>query len=148
MTQENVSPVFDGFDISSMDTSIETSFNVAVITDIDGNAKSGFKVVGKNSEGYKQATHKMRVEGLMRASKRKAVIDTSTQEGADSMARTIELNDIALACSVVTGWFGFGNSGQEAEFNADIALKMLIKFPTWRGKVLEALENDANFIKG
>lgn len=153
MTQEVVVPVdapapVDCFDIGSMDTVTHSTFRVSVIDYANGEPKSGFVIVGKNSEEYRKAAHHIRVEGLMRASKRKSLLDTSSTEGAESMAEAIEINDIRQATAVVVDWFGFANNGVVAPYDAAVVKRMLVKFPTWRQKVLDALENDANFIKG
>ena len=116
--------------------------------DANGDCKSGFVIVGKNSDEYKAATKRIRVEGLQRSAQRKSPLDTSKAEGAETLASAIEANDIAQAAAVVCGWFGFANNGVAAQFDAKTARAMLVKFPTWRQKVLEALEDDANFIKG
>lgn len=147
MTQDSAIGSGD-FDIGSLDATASATFNVAVIEDANGDPKSGFIIVSKNSPQFQEAAHKIRVEGLVRASKRKAAIDTASKEGAEVMANAINANDLLLAVSVVTGWFGFANNGQQAEFDAAIAKQMLTKFPTWRQKVLDELEKDANFIKG
>lgn len=146
MTQDSV---IDGsFDIGALDVSVAATFNVAVIVDGNGDPKSGFIIVSKNSPQFQQAAHKIRVEGLVRASKRKSTLDTSSNEGAETMANAINANDLLLAVSVVTGWFGFADKGQPAEFSASTAKQMLLKFPTWRQKVLDELDKDENFIKG
>lgn len=155
MTQENgmASEAYgpslsDGFDIGSIDVAATATFNVDLILDANGDPKSGFVIVGKNSDEYKAAAKRIRVEGLQRSAQRKGPLDTSKAEGAEALASAIEANDITQASAVVCGWFGFADKGVVAEFNAKTARAMLVKFPTWRQKVLEALEDDANFIKG
>ena len=149
MTQElPTPPVNDDFDISNMDVATKATFRVSLILDANGDPKSGFIIVGKNSDEYKEATKRIRVEGLQRSAQRKGPLDTSKAEGAETLASAIEANDIAQAAAVVCSWFGFANKGVAAEFDAKTARAMLVKFPTWRQKVLEALEDDANFIKG
>jgi hypothetical protein len=139
----------NGFDIGNLDAinSVEL-FRVVVILDANGDDKSGFSIVGKNSAEYQAATHKIRVASLQRASRRKSSLDTTTEEGAAAMADAIDANELALAISVVRDWFGFASNGVTAPFDAQMTAKMLAKFPTWREKISAALEVDANFIKG
>lgn len=138
-----------GFDLEQLDVvSEEVLHKVAVITDIDGNDKSGFFISSKNSPEYQAASHAARIDGLKRTSKRKSVLDTSTDAGAEAVAKIIERNEIAMACAVVKGWFGFQTAGAEAPFNKETVAKMFAKFPTWKDKVTAALDNEANFLKG
>lgn len=139
----------NGFDIDNLDSPIEeTLFKVVVTSDIDGNDKQGFFITSKNSNEYQDATRTVRIEGLKRSAKRKNQLDTSTDEGAGVVSRMIETNELALACSVVKGWFGFTQGGVEAPFTATIVPKMLSKFPTWKDKISAALEVETNFTKG
>ena len=143
MTQDN------GFSVDNLDVFAEAAtFKVGVIQDNEGNDKSGFVIVGKNSPEYQTETRRIRAEGLKRASKRKTALDTSTDEGSAALAALIDANEIVLACCVVVGWFGFATAGQPAPFDKAIATKLLTRFPTWRDKISAALEDDANFMKG
>lgn len=142
MTQES-------FNLDDLDADVASlTFRVAVVVDIDGNDKSGFVIVSKDSAQYQEAAKQIRIDGLQRSSKRKTLLDTSTVEGATAVAKIIHSNDVALAASVIVDWFGFGNKGAAAAFDKATAVKLLDKFPTWREKVLAALEADANFTAG
>ena len=138
-----------GFDIDQLDKpTAQALHKVAVISDIDGNDQCGFYIDSKNCQEYQDATRQVRVEGLKRSAKRKAALDTTTDEGAGAVAKMIEANEMTLACSVVKGWFGFQSGGKEAPFDKTAVPKMFAKFPTWKDKVTAALENEANFTKG
>ncbi len=146
MTQaENI--MAGGFDLDQLDSQTEVLHKVAVITDIDGNDKSGFFIVGKNSPEYQTAARQARVDGLKRSAKRKAALDTSTDEGAGAVAKMIEDSETTLACAVVKGWFGFQSAGADVPFNQPTVAKMFAKFPTWKDKISAALENESNFLK-
>jgi hypothetical protein len=147
MTQD-VTPIAEGFDIGTLDSKEDVLFTVAVITDVDGNDKSGFYISSKNSEEYQAATHRVRVDSLKRSAKRKAAVDTTTEEGATAIARVIEGNEMTLACAAVKGWFGFTSNGAEVPFSKTTLVKMLTRYPTWKDKITIALENEANFTKG
>ena len=138
-----------GFDLDQLDsTAEEVLHKVAVMSDIDGNDTCGFFISSKNSPKYQEATHQIRIDGLKRSSKRKSVLDTTTNEGAEVVAKMIEANEVILACSVVNGWFGFKTKGVDAVFDKAAVAKMFAKFPTWKDKVVAALENETNFLKG
>ena len=138
-----------GFNLDNFDVAQDAStFLVGVILDADGEDKSGFMIVGKNSPQYQQAAQVIRASSLKRSSKRKTALDTSTDDGATAVAAIIDANEVTLACSVVIDWFGFASGGVPANFDKELLLKMLKRFPTWREKISAALEVDANFMKG
>jgi hypothetical protein len=137
----------NGFNLD-MPASQESTFNVGVIVDADGNDTSGFTIVGKNSSEYQDAARAIRIAGLKRSSKRKNAIDMGTDEGAAIIAKVVEDNELALAMAVVKDWFGFKSGGVTAVFSKDVASGLLVKYPTWREKIAAALEVDANFLKG
>lgn len=142
MTQAN------GFDLDQLDVAAEEVLHkVIVVSDIDGNDKCGFYIVGKNSPEYQEAARQIRIDGLKRSSKRKTALDTSTDEGATAVAKMIDANELALVCSVVKDWFGFESKGVSASFHMPTVAKMLAKMPTWREKVSAALESESNFLK-
>lgn len=149
MTQAN-DLISNGFDLDALQTDAATAvtFRVPVIFDEDGNEKSGFIIVGKNSAEYQAAARVVRIAGLQAASKRKGPVDTSTEEGAAAMAKRFDESEMTLACSVVKDWFGFATNGVAAPFDKAMANKLLARFPTWLDKITAAVEVDANFMKG
>jgi len=138
-----------GFDIGSLDQAdvSQITHRVVVVVNADGDDECGFDIVGKNSPEYQAAQQSIRVDGLKRAAKRKTQLDTSTDEGAGAVARTIERNEMSLALSVVKGWFGFKNGGVDATFDKAVVEKLLTRFPTWKDKITSALEVESNFLK-
>jgi hypothetical protein len=136
-----------GFDIDSlMSAEAPFTYQVPVVFDKDGEPLSGYVIVGKNSPEYQEVFEDLRVEGIKKANRRKTVIDTSTQEGAEMLARLIKANDARLALSVVVGIFGFVSKGEEVPFSKAFVAATFEKMPTWKDKVTAALENDANFM--
>ena len=137
-----------GFNIEDLDKDDGPAVHkVSVIDDDDGNAVSGFMIVGKNSEQYQTITNDIRVRNIKRAAKRKGQLDASTDAGAEMIARTVAQQDRETALGVVIGWFGFHKDGQPMKFDKALVAKMFDKYPQWQTKVLSELENDANFIK-
>jgi hypothetical protein len=136
-----------GFDIDTLDVDGPAiTHKVAVIEDVDGNAITGFVLVGKNSTEFQAAANKIRIDNIKRAAKRKTQIDTSTDIGASTLARTVESNDRTLALSVIVGWFGFTSNGAEVGFEPQNLPKLFDKYPQWQVKVLAALDDEANFM--
>jgi hypothetical protein len=136
---------FDINDISSTDS--YPTHRVSVLDDEDGNTVSGFIIVGKNSNEYQAAAKQIRVNNIMRASKRKSNIDAATTAGAELIARTVDEGDRVQALAVVTGWYGFMSDGQLIRFDKTLVERMFNRYPTWQAKVLAALEDDSNFMK-
>lgn len=138
-----------GFEIDSLDNDVvvKNTFDVAVIEDAEGEPVSGFKIVGRNSPQYREQFNKVRIANTQRGSKRKKPLDTSTEEGAEILARTLDGNEDSLIMAVIVDWFGFNVEGQPATFDRARAERLLTKYPTWKDKIKVALDNDANFIK-
>lgn len=138
-----------GFELSLLDQveAAQITFDVALVEDADGNAVVGFKIVGKNSPEYQTANAAVRIDNIKRASARKKALDGSTDEGAAAIARTVDNNERALAQAVVVGWFGFNLEGAPMAFDKAMVEKLFTKYPTWVSKVMNALDNEANFMK-
>jgi len=141
--------IMSGFDISDLETSNvnDITFDVAVMEDEDGNPICGFTIVGKNSTEYQDANSVVRVSNIKRAAKRTRQVDTSTDDGAALVARTVAQNEKILAMAVVKGWFGFLQDGSPKTFDKKLVEFMFTKYPQWQAKVTAALDNDANFMK-
>ena len=141
--------IMSGFEISNLDsTNIQAATHkVAVIEDADGEAISGFIIVGKNSPEYQAASNAVRHENIKRAGKRSKQVDTSTDEGAAALAKTVTSNERTIALAITVGWFGFNLEGSPMTFDKTMVEKLFDKFPQWQVRVNAALENDANFMK-
>lgn len=137
-----------GFDVNDLSQeSAPITHKVSVIDDEDGNPVSGFVIVGKNSKEYQNASNAIRIDNIKRAAKRKTQVDTGTDAGAAIVARTVASNDRTTALSVVIDWFGMLSNGQPMPFDKAVVEKMLDKFPQWQVRILNDLDNDANFTK-
>jgi hypothetical protein len=137
-----------GFDLDNLENNTDpATHKVSVIDDADGNSVSGLIIVGKNSPEFINATSQIRIDNIKRSAKRKQQLDTSTDEGAAVLARTVDRNDRTTAMSVVIGWYGFLKGGAEVPFDKALLEKMFAKYPQWQVKVLTALEAEANFMK-
>lgn len=123
---------------------IEKTFTVSVLFDKDGNHRAGFEIVSKNSEQYQAAIRATTVSAIKRGQTKSLQIDGKTDEGAGTLADLGEKNQMMIAQAVIVGTPGFTNAGQPltaAEITA-----LLAKFPTWKDKIIAALEADANFL--
>lgn len=138
-----------GFDLSLLDSNDvnEVSYKVSVIDNEDGDAVSGFIIVGKNSTEYQAEDNLIRKENIKRSAKRKTQIDASTDDGATTLVNLMEANAKRLALAVVVDWFGFNKDGKAVPFDKTIVSRMFTAYPQWQDKVSAALENDKNFMK-
>jgi hypothetical protein len=143
MTQDNT----PSFDLEANDTTSETAIRVVAAVDADGNDVCGFFVVGKNSAAYQKESQRIRAVALRRASNRKSLSDTSTEAGSVALAKTIDDNELTLATAITVDWFGFARNKMPIAFDRSAASGLLAKYPTWREKIIAAVEADANFIK-
>lgn len=137
-----------GFDLANIASLAQVTHKCGVIFDEEGNPTAGFIMVGKNSPQYINEQNAIRVENLQRSAARKKDIDATKAEGAQVIIDKVEGNELRTACSVITGWFGFGQGGQEAEFDKDVVKQILEAAPQWKDKVLADLQGEANFMPG
>lgn len=138
-----------GVDLSILDGEDLTrvTYRVPVIEDLEGEAISGFIIVGKNSQEYQEASSEVRISNIQRASARNKQIDGKTVEGATVVSKTVAQQEKRIALAVVVDWFGFNANGVAVPFDKATAERFLTKFPQWQNKITTALDNDANFMK-
>lgn len=133
-------------DILGLDTSTVTH-RVSVIDDVNGKPKSGFVIVGRNSPQFIEANTNLRVENIQRGAIRAKPLDTKTPQGAKTLTKTVDRNDMRTAVAVVVDWFGWERNKEPIPFDRATVEAMLTKYPTWKTKIAAALDNEANFIK-
>ncbi len=136
-----------GFDIEDLDVEGEATLKVALIKDEEGEAISGFIIVGKDSPQYQAETQAIRTENIQRSAKRNKAIDTKTEDGARLVAETLAKNERRLALAVTVGWFGFKSEGAPIAFRKDMVEKMYLKKQTWVDEVTAKLDANEGFTK-
>lgn len=132
-------------DINALETESTPVYDVAVVFNADATPVAGFKVVGKNSPQYQAKRRQLALDGVKKAAVRAKKIDTKTDDGAAELVDSIDTSETQLALACVVDWYGFVNP---AELSDDALLKVFKARPSWREKVLSAIENDANFSMG
>lgn len=125
----------------------EGTQRVEVDWDDDGEPTAGFIIVSKNSDEYQKTFAAQRQRAIRRQAVKRTRFDMKTEEGAEQLDETIQKNNTELAIAVVTGWFGFTAGGQEAPFDKAAIPAIFEKRPSWRDRVLQALEDEAAFLK-
>lgn len=138
------------FDLDTLEQSAATTFDLVVghQPPKDGETEGvpvGFKVLGPGSDEYSKAERAIQVMNVKEANTRKAPLDLKTDEGAEQVVDGGDARRevVILACTV--GWFGFEVGGQPAEFNRENLLRVLKARPNWARRLMNAIENEANF---
>lgn len=112
--------------------------------DTEGKPKTGFKIVGPDSIEYLQAQVTQRVTGRKRNIAQQ--IDFKTDEGQNELERLTQENMNYTANAVVVGWFGFTKDGEPAAFNRETVATILSTKPSWRDKIINALDKESDFL--
>ena len=132
-------------DISALEAEAAPTYDVAVMFAADATPTAGFMVVGKNSPQYQARRRLLSLDGVKRSAVRAKKIDTKTDDGAAELVDSIEGSETALAIACVVSWYGFTNP---ETVTPEALAKVFTARPTWRERVLAAIENDANFSQG
>jgi hypothetical protein len=122
------------------------TFDVAVISDADGNPVSGFRIVGRNSEQYRAADKAVRIVNQKAAANRTKAIDMKTDAGAEKVINVVDDQNVSRCAAVVVDWFGWDSKGAPRPFDAKIVPTILTQKPTWVEKIMFALNEDNNFL--
>ena len=113
--------------------------------DENGQAKTGFKIVGPDSQQYRAEQERQRIANRKRGSVKK--VDLKTDEGQALIDRVTQENLTATAVAVVVDWFGFeDDAGQPVAFNAEHVAAIYEAKPSWRDKVVVALDQEDAFL--
>ena len=117
------------------------TFRVPVIEDDDGNPRSGFIIVGKNSNEFRDACNSIHIANIQLALQRRRQVDNSTDKGTGATPLSITKNECAsvIALAVVKDWFGWNNGGKPMDFDKAFVEKMFDKYPQWQVKINNAL---------
>lgn len=120
---------------------------VAVGWDEEGEPREGFIIVGKDSEEYQRTIGQQRQRAIRRQAVKRTRFDLKTEEGAEQLDVTLRQNETEVAVAITVGWFGFTLKGEPAPFVKDRMVQILAVKPSWRDRILGALEDEAAFLK-
>lgn len=136
----------NGFDLALLDKPETFTHRVPFGLDADGEPAFGFVIVGKDSAAYVAAENRVRAMAIRRQVAKGERIDIRTEAGSVQFVDVLRGNELDLAAAVVVGWFGINESGAPAAFDLATARKALAGRPTWRDKIIAALEVESNFL--
>lgn len=136
------------FDIAALEAATSKTFDVVVGTRDDG-GRVGFTVVGSASEQYQTAIRAIDLLNVKESAARKSTVDMASDAGAEIVVDGgAKRRDLLLDACVVE-WFGFTLGANEpAPFTPENFRRVMKAKPTWRLRLLTAIEDDANFAAG
>lgn len=120
---------------------------VAVGWDEEGEPTEGFIIVGKDSDEYQRTISGQRQKAIRRQAIKRTRFDLKTEEGAEQLDVAMRQNEQEIAVAVTVGWFGFTNKGEPAPFVKERMTQILAVKPSWKDRILAALEDEAAFLK-
>lgn len=120
---------------------------VTVSYDDDGEPKEGFVIVSKDSEQYQQVQALHRQRAIRRQAVKRTRFDLKSEEGAEQLDDTLRKNEHETAVAVTVDWFGWTIKGEPAPFNKEHLSQLLKLRPSYRDRILGALEDEAGFLK-
>lgn len=121
--------------------------DVAVVLDDDGKPVSGFKVVGADSPEYQEADRQWKVRSVQKSARRGHAIQAATENGAAELVNLVPKREFAICVACVVGIYGFNNGGVPMELSEETLKAIFDKKPTWRQKVVAAIEAEQVFSK-
>jgi hypothetical protein len=146
MTQNQTSYDLDAIIAADTDASKPITFDVAVISDADGNPVSGFRIVSRNSPQARAADRAVRIANQKAAAMRNKAIDMKTDAGAEKVIDISDGQNLARATAAVVDWFGWDKGGVPRPIDAAAMPAILKAKPTWVIEILAAQAEDNNFL--
>lgn len=121
--------------------------DVPLVFDDDGEPTDGFKVVGANSDQYQEVDRQWKLKNVKKAARRGRGIDAATETGASELVDQMAKRELSIACACIVEIYGFTSNGQSAALNEETLKAIFAKRPTWRTKVVAAIEAEQLFTK-
>lgn len=115
--------------------------------DQEGNPVDGLKVVGADSDEYQAADRVWKVKSVRKTARRGRLIEASTETGAAELIDQVAKRELAICIACTKAIYGFTVGGKPAELTEENLTEIFRRKPTWRFKVLTAIEAEQPFIK-
>ena len=129
------------------DNESEVTIDFPLLFDKDGEPTDGFKLVGANSRQYQEVDRAWKIKTVKKTARRGRGIDAKQDSGAEELVDLTDQREFAICCACAVGIYGFTSGGVAAELNPETLKAIFAKRPTWRPRMVNAIENDALFIK-
>lgn len=121
--------------------------DVPLLFNAEGEPTDGFKVIGSDSDEYQAVDRAYKVSGVKKAAHRGRGIDAKTETGAKELINVMDKREDAILNACIKQIYGFTNKGEPAPLNKETLDEIFAARPTWRIKVLAAIEADEVFIE-
>jgi hypothetical protein len=134
------------FDIDSLLKAGSATFNVDVGMRDDGNPV-GFTVMGPGSDNYAAADRAITVLNVKDVRTGKLGTDTESDEAIGRFVDGGVERSRIIVDHCVVDWYGFTTpEGTPLPFSKEHLHLVLQRRPNWTRKLIEAIENEANFV--
>lgn len=134
--------------IESLEAAAAATFDLEVGKATDG-TPVGFRLRGRSSAEYQQVERAVQVRNVQLSASRNRSFDPSQEADARTVVEAEQHRQSLIVAACVADWFGFGDaSGNAVPFSADMLSRVLAARPSWREKIVEAVEADGNFTSG
>lgn len=125
----------------------EELIDVALLFGEDGEPTDGFKVVSLNSAEYQECDRQWKVKNVRKSARRGRAIEASTETGARELVELVAKREFAICCACIKEIYGFTSGGSPAPLNEETLKAIFSKKPSWRTKVVNAIEAEQLFTK-
>ena len=121
--------------------------DVPLVYDDEGKATDGFKVAGHDSKQYQDADREWRLQSVRRSASRGTQMNAATEAGAAELVDLMPKREMLICMACIVEIYGFTIGDEPAPLNEE-TLKMIFGAkPSWRTKVVNAIEADRVFTK-
>lgn len=134
-------------ELKDLEQDAKEPIDVALVLDDEGKPQSGFKVVGADSPEYQEADRQWKVRNVQKSARRGHAIQAATETGASELVNLIAKREFAIASACIVGIYGFTIDGADAPLSEETLKAIFGKKPTWRTKVVMAIEAEQVFSK-
>jgi hypothetical protein len=121
--------------------------DVPLLFDDEGVPTDGFKVIGADSDQYQAADRDWKLKNVKKVARMGRGIDSKTNEGATELLNQMAKREFAIAKACIVGIYGFTSEGKPATLNEETLTTIFKARPTWRVKVVAAIEAEQVFTK-
>lgn len=134
-------------DLNDLENEQQDPIDVPMLFDDNGDPTDGFKVLGSNSQKYQDADRKWKLWNVKKSARRGRGVDAATENGASELVDMIAKREFSIASACIVEIYGFTIGGAAAALNDATLTAIFTKRPTWRSKVVAAIESEQLFIK-
>lgn len=134
-------------ELKDLEQDAKEPIDVALVLDDEGKPESGFKVLGSDSPEYQEADRQFKVRNVQKSARRGHAIQAATENGASELVNLVAKREFAIALACIVGIYGFTDKGLPMGLSEETLKAIFGKKPTWRTRVVMAIEAEQVFSK-